>query len=157
MPLCGLDAVPQGFTHYSKNRRSGKAMASRSWDQGRFRRLAWTASGLFAAVVAIMLAPSWLWLILTPAIRRQTAIGFLIGLELAYGAAVVTALIGTPIFGSSLYRAWRNGATGQPAARGLLLWRVPLARPRVGRVNRGGPPGSDQSGHAADEGRAQTF
>jgi Phosphoinositide phospholipase C, Ca2+-dependent len=97
------------------------AMASPPWDRARIRRLAWTALRLAVPVIAMLLLAPWLWVLQNQTVIEAIIIGFLVGLEFAYGLALTAVLIGTPICATALRRSWHKGVRPRWAARGLLL------------------------------------
>src|SRR5262249_50587414 len=63
----------------------------------------------------------WLDAVLTPLATRRTLVAMLIGLELAYVAAVGAAVVGAAAFGLGVYRSRRRRADWHLPARGLLV------------------------------------
>ena len=88
------------------------------WDWRRFGRLMRVALALTLAALAAMVLPPWLRAILPAISPQKAAIGFLIGLEVAYGVVLLAALIGTAVLGGILYRTRRGGLSRPMAAAG---------------------------------------
>ncbi len=86
----------------------------------RILRVILTAFALSAAVAAVLVALPWLGFIITPMIRRKATLGFLIGLEVVYVAALAALPAGAVIFSSMLWRARRSGTESKAAVRGFL-------------------------------------
>ena len=96
-------------------------MRRSSWNGRHLVRLVWVALGLGIAVLACLFLMPWLPMILTRRITQAAVIGFLISLELAYGAVLVAAVIGVAVFSGILSSTRRGGRGRSLGARGLLL------------------------------------
>lgn len=101
-------------------------MASPSRDWRRLGRLARMALAPFVAIVAILVGPPWFRAIVGAGSWNRTIVGFLVGLEVAYVAALAIAGLGAVVFGVLFRRARRRRQSRPWLARALLACGVGL-------------------------------
>ncbi len=75
---------------------------------------------LAAFIAAALVGLPWLGVVITPMIRRKATLGFLIGLEIVYGVALIALPAGAMLFSAMLWWARRSKSKSNAAARGFL-------------------------------------
>jgi hypothetical protein len=90
-------------------------------DGRRLFRLVSTAVALAATFLAAMLIQPWLRRIITPPLRGQLVIGFLVAFETIYAVLLVAGLIGTAASGVFLYGVRSKRISRSASVRGFML------------------------------------